>query len=252
MHAAERLRELGYSPISGYGFARTDDRAHVAGPVQQAPVFLYHDLVYGYDDDEIIGYGFSAMSRSPGINLCNSSNRRAYVETVLGKKTLPHDRVGRCESPERGVVTFPFRGELDKARVPWHQVPDQTPHALQEAIDADLIIDEGKRYVLTGHGLFHVNLTFHMMPDAGKQLVAQKMEEMQLNGRLTYRPDQSGGRSKGGGAVIHGAPAARVPRTLVRACSGADREAAGPRHARPVPRRGPATRNRRCEGAGDA
>lgn len=85
MHAEERLRELGYSPISGYGFARTDNRAGVAGPVQQSPTFLYHDLVYGYDDDEIIGYGSSAMSRSPGINRkwkkCNSTVGSPEVPT---------------------------------------------------------------------------------------------------------------------------------------------------------------------------
>ncbi|RBQ21943.1 hypothetical protein DP939_04530 [Spongiactinospora rosea] len=186
MHAEERLRGLGYSPISGYGFARTDSRADVAGPVQETPTFLYHDLVYGHEDDEIIGYGSSAMSRSPGVSLCNIDNRRAYVETVIGKKSLPHDRIGRCRSPERGVVTFPFRGELDKARVPWHQVPDETLNALREAIDADLVTDEGERYVLTRHGwLFYVNLMFHLMPASGKQLISQKMEEMEHGGRLT-------------------------------------------------------------------
>ena len=121
------FRDLGYAPISGYGFGVAEkSRKTKHDPVQHSPKFLYHDLVYGYQDDEIIGYGSAALSHIPRFNLHNFGHRKAYVDEVLIKKALPHVAFGPLDAPERGIVSFPFRGTLEKERISWSEIPSET------------------------------------------------------------------------------------------------------------------------------
>lgn len=177
------LRSHGYAPINGYGYSVAGKRDK-GSVVQHAPKFLYHDLVYGYHDDEIIGYGSSAISQMIGFNLHNTVDRRKYVTQLLEEKTLPHRAYGPIASPERGVVSFPFRNALDKSRVPWGRLPDETWIALQEAIQSGLVIEQSDRYELSPIGwLFYVNLMYYFMPQPGKKWITDRIERYQNDGR---------------------------------------------------------------------
>jgi anaerobilin synthase len=183
MYLERRFRELGYKPINGYGFSLARSLGdNSVEPVQHRPKFLYHDLVYGYEDDEILGYGVSAISQVPGFNIYNFLGRQAYLREVLIKRALPHQVFGPLSAPERGIVTFPFRGVLDKSRVDWDRVSDETWFALEDAQEADLIADREDRYVLTNVGwLFYVNLMYHFMPTAGKRWISDMIEQKQAS-----------------------------------------------------------------------
>jgi oxygen-independent coproporphyrinogen-3 oxidase len=185
LYLDQLFRDLGYAPISGYSFALADKMYHDSlDPIQHSPNFLYHDMFYGYQDDEVIGYGSSALSQMPGFNLFNFVNRQAYVTEVLTNRALPHLSFGPIAAPERGIVFFPYRGVLQKSRVAWDEVPDETLMALQEALDAGLIVDQGERYVLTRVGwLFYVNLMYYFMPSLGKRWISDKIERQQREGR---------------------------------------------------------------------
>jgi coproporphyrinogen III oxidase-like Fe-S oxidoreductase len=184
------LRDMGYAPISGYGFARAEKINTCADdPVQHSPKFLYHDLVYGHHDDEIIGYGSSALSRLRDYNVHNFSNRARYVRALLGERRLPQLCFGEIASPERGIVSFPFRGELKKAKVPWNFVPEDTLIALQDLVEAKLVVDKGDTYVLSHLGwLFYVNAMFYLMPRAGKEWISRKIEQSESRGRRCGDP----------------------------------------------------------------
>ena len=179
------LREHGYAAISGYSYGVADKTCPDAfGPVQHSPKFLYHDMFYGHDDDEIIGFGSSALSRLPGFNLYNLTNRKAYVREVLTNGALPHLSFGPIAAPERGIVSFPYRGTLVKTDVAWEKVPDETLMALQETSSAGLIIDRGDAYELTKVGwLFYVNLMYHLMPNTSKKWISSKIEQLNQKGR---------------------------------------------------------------------
>jgi len=179
------FRERGYAPISGYGYAIAEKPCHdTPSTVQHSPKFLYHDIFYGYHDDEIIGYGSSAGSQLPGFILYNFANTQAYVSEVLTNGALPHLSFGPIAAPERGITSFPFRGTLEKSRIPWGKVPEETLLALQEALNADLIVDLGKRYEITKAGwLFYVNLMYYFMPRRGKHYISNIIEQQQQKGR---------------------------------------------------------------------
>jgi coproporphyrinogen III oxidase-like Fe-S oxidoreductase len=62
--------------------------------------------------------------------------------------------------------------------------------ALQEALDADLIVDQGDRYELTKVGwLFYVNLMYYLMPERGKRWISDKIERQQQEGRSCGKTD---------------------------------------------------------------
>jgi anaerobilin synthase len=186
------FRELGYAPISGHSYAIADEvHNKPLGPVQHYPKFLYHDILYGYHDDEIIGYGSSALSQMPGFNLCNLANRHTYISELVTKRALPHISFGPIAAPERGVVFFPYRGGLKKSRVAWGEVPNETLAALRQALDAELIVDRGERYEVTRIGwLFYVNLMYYLMRETGKHSISNVIERKQA-GRSRENTDLS-------------------------------------------------------------
>ena len=175
------FRDRGYAPTSGYGFALADKTClDLAGPVQNSPKFLYQDIFYGYHDDEIIPYGSSTHGHIQGFNMYNIPNRQSYINELLDNRALPHSSFGPLAAVERGIVCFPFRGTLEKSRVPWDEVPDETLAALQQALDEKLIVDSGTRYELTEAGLlFYVNLMYYLMPRPGKEWISSQIERLQ-------------------------------------------------------------------------
>jgi coproporphyrinogen III oxidase-like Fe-S oxidoreductase len=171
----------GYRPISGFGYSRSNGQE---GVIQNAPKFLYHDILYGYHDDEIIGYGASAMSQVPNYNLYNPRTK-SYIRKLLADKELPWNRLRATNSPERGIVTFPYRGELDKRRVPWDLVPTETWVALYELQKAGLVVDDCDRYLVSKVGwLYYVNLMYYLMPKQGKESLSNNIIKQYRDGRL--------------------------------------------------------------------
>jgi oxygen-independent coproporphyrinogen-3 oxidase len=179
------LREHGYATISGYSYApAVSTEKSLQGIIQHSPKFLYHDILYGYDSDRVIGYGSSALSHLRGYNLFNFINRHAYARELLINGELPHLSFGPIAATERGIVSFPYRGALDKSKIAWIAVPEETLTSLQEVMDAELVTDRGAEYEVTRLGwLFYVNLMYYLMPTAGKEWLSSKIEHQRLRGR---------------------------------------------------------------------
>jgi len=181
MYIDRILREHGYAPTSGYTYDRGQDgQIASAAVLQPSPKCLYFDIFYGYDSDEVIGYGSSALSQIPGFNFYNIPNRQAYMREVINDGALPHKAFGPVAAPERGIVTFPYRGILNKAAIAWDMVPEETLVALRESLDARLIVEGDEKYELTKEGwLFYVNLMYYYMPNFGKSWISEKIAHQQ-------------------------------------------------------------------------
>jgi coproporphyrinogen III oxidase-like Fe-S oxidoreductase len=169
----EYLRGRGYSPINGYGYARIDRSK--SATIQHLPKFQYHDIVYGYHDDAVLGYGSSALTQLPGYNVYNHASRTDYISRVRdGALHWEAFRIGDCY--EKGVVTFPYRGILEKSRISLDILPPETYAAFQETMDAGLVREEDGIYRLTEHGwLVYVNLMYYLMPAKGKTWISNRI-----------------------------------------------------------------------------
>ncbi len=170
-----------YSKISGYSYARRNGQTR--GALQLSPRFLYHDILYGYHDDAVLGYGAAAVTQLPGFNFFNTGDRRNYVSRVFAGNTLPLAAYQTDRSPEKGVVTFPYRGFLEKSRTPWGLVPRETLEALDQLVDAGLVSENSSAYEVTETGwLFYVNLMYFLMPSAGRQWISDRISSRMAAG----------------------------------------------------------------------
>jgi oxygen-independent coproporphyrinogen-3 oxidase len=177
----EHLRAQGYSPINGYSYSRTQKSNRAT--LQHQPKFQYHDILYGYHDDAVLGYGASALTQVPGYNVYNHVDRTEYVSRIRAG-ALPWEGFAVGDCSEKGIVTFPYRGSLKKSRIPWERVPAETHIAFTEAIEAGLIIDGSETYDLSQQGwLFYVNLMYYLMPAKGKRWISDRIAARISNGR---------------------------------------------------------------------
>lgn len=176
------LRQQGYRPINGYSYSRSEGSHQ--GLIQHHPKFQYHDIIYGYHDEALLGYGASALTQLPGYNVYNHADRDEYNSRVRAG-TLPWEACGAGDTGEKGIVTFPYRGILEKSRIPWESVASETLTALDQALEAGLITNEKDSYLVTERGwLFYVNLMYYLMPSKGKQWVSDRIATQSSAGRV--------------------------------------------------------------------
>lgn len=180
----QHMRTHGYIPINGYSYSLVNS-PQAQRIIQHSPKFLYHDIVNGYSDDEIIGYGSSALSRLSGYNLYNISDRLEYARAILEKYSLPCEAFKVSPCHEKGIVSFPYRGILDKARISWQVIPEETSLALNRLSECGLVMDRGDTYELSKLGwLFYVNLMYYLMPSAEKLWISNRIDELILAGHI--------------------------------------------------------------------
>ncbi len=159
--------------ISGYSYWNTNSGNHSG---LERPLFLYHDLVYGYHDDAVIGFGSSALSQIPGYNMYNASSRQGYVTSMNSGRGPGFSAFQIPQSPERGMVGFPYRGSLDTTRVPLTELPEDTLMAFERLLDAQLITGTAPNYALSDLGwMFYVNCMYLLMPMRGKQWISDRI-----------------------------------------------------------------------------
>ncbi|MEU9087454.1 radical SAM protein [Streptomyces sp. NPDC048357] len=173
----EQLGTAGYLPVSGYCFAPAPRSRSDQHPVSNHRTFLYHDIVYGYADDIVLGFGAGAFSILPGMNVYTEGDRRRYVELSGQRDEI---RVGFPTGPaaERGVVGFPYRGSLDRTRVDWSAVPIEVLDALDSSLVGGLADESEPGTIrLTDRGWFdYVNYMYLLMPTSSKQWLTERIE----------------------------------------------------------------------------
>lgn len=189
MFLDEYMRARGYVPNNGYGYTKKPDTLTERVAIHPDPVFMYHDVAYGYEEDEVVAFGAGGSSQARGILMRNPPSLDNYFETLLIKGELPTVAYEIESCPEKGIVNFPYRGELEKDRIDWARVPDEVKQRFDELLAAGLAEDRGDRYVLTQSGwLFYVNMIYYLMPEHGRAGISEYIETRVEDGR---EPDQT-------------------------------------------------------------
>lgn len=184
----EYMQAQGYHAISGYSYSRLHQPEQKREVIVRDPVFQYHDLLYGYQEDEVISFGSSAISQVHAFTIINPSSLRGYIKEMKEPSHIPGTTFENLDCPEKGIVYFPYRGVLEKKRIDWSRIPQETMQALQTAIDHNLVIDAGEQFTLSYAGwLFYVNLTYFLTPQKGQQWLSDRIQTRIEQGR---DPDQ--------------------------------------------------------------
>lgn len=190
MFLNEYLRAQGYVPTNGYSFTRS--KSSVGAPrvivERSGPLFLYHDIFYGYADDYIDGYGSNALSTLGSHLVHNIENREQYAVRLLGNKHQPWLRAySNFNVASKGVIYFPYRGVLEKSRIAWDKVYPESRAMLEESVKAGLAVDHDDVYEITEAGwLFYVNYIYSLMSHDEQSMLSSMIEHLYTQGR---KPD---------------------------------------------------------------
>lgn len=180
----EYMRHRGFAPHNGYSFVR------LANPESAARVtyteeytFRYHEVMYGYEDEDAIGFGAGALTMSNGFGIYNEDNRGKYINALMTDGQLPIKAYQLPDAPERGLVgALSYLGKAEKSRIRMDEVSDDIKARLQELIDADLVHETETELSLTESGwLWFANVMYYLASevtrDALDGFTKQKLEE---------------------------------------------------------------------------
>lgn len=181
----EYMRARGYVPVTGFTYAkaRPDLKGRVVYDDQFDP-FNYHEIVLGYDEDQLIAFGASAFSQASGVNVYNSGSTEQYIEMLLENNEIPSLAFTGLSCPDKGIIYFPFRGTLEKKRIKWDLVPQEVKDKFNQALEGGLIEEHEDQYKITQSGwMFYVNLIYFLMPEEAQQFLTQFIQSKVDDGR---------------------------------------------------------------------
>lgn len=172
---ANFMLNKGYKRINGYSYAL--DNHTNEDLIQKQPNFLYHDILYGFSNDAILGYGASAHSQLPNANLYNTLSRKDYIK-YINQHILPFEMRKINPISEKGIVTFPYRGYLYDHELENELPSESTLHLLYDFEKSNLIKKTENFWELTETGwLYYVNMMYLLMPKKGKQWISDRMNQ---------------------------------------------------------------------------
>jgi coproporphyrinogen III oxidase-like Fe-S oxidoreductase len=188
MFLDEYMRARGYVPNNGYGYTKKPEELKDRVAIYPSPVFMYHDIAYGYEEDEVIAFGAGGSSHARGILMRNVPSLETYFKKLEEGK-LPTEAYEIEACPEKGVVNFPYRGTLVKDRIDWARVPAEVKQRFDELVAAGLVEEHDDHYRLAASGwLFYVNMIYYLMPEHGRAAISGYIETRIKEGR---EPDQT-------------------------------------------------------------
>jgi oxygen-independent coproporphyrinogen-3 oxidase len=168
----EKLNELGFIPHNGHGYFRTTKKSHDCPIITDDYTFHYHKHVYGYDDRDIVGFGNSAVSIFNGYSTINEAKRGKYISSL--KSYCLDYTIGKhnanAAANKAVLMHLPYFGYIDKNRVNWSEIYQETKIALEELKTNKLIEETQNQFRLTQIGWYwYVNLMYYLSPKFEKE-----------------------------------------------------------------------------------
>jgi coproporphyrinogen III oxidase-like Fe-S oxidoreductase len=184
------MRNSGWKLFNGHGYAR------LPGPdADQDPRFVsqqfysnkYHEYCWPNWDDDLIGFGSSAVTQTLDWTIMNDESRTNYIKALdegsLKVKVTRADHVPY----ERGLVlTLPYHGSLRKDRIPWDKVDPEVIGKLAELVREGMFIETPDEYVITELGwTWYVNMMYYLSPPGDQQVLDEFVASRDRNKGLS-------------------------------------------------------------------
>jgi oxygen-independent coproporphyrinogen-3 oxidase len=156
------LQSAGFHRHNGHGYLRN---AGGPGPYTRAYRNYYNSVaIFGNHDCDVIGYGSSAISQSGRHILMNDPNRVSYIKSINdGDLKVKVTRSDRFPYDRGLVMNLPYMGYVDKQRIPWNDVPDETLVKLEQLKAEGMIYETEDELRITETGwVWYVNMMYHL------------------------------------------------------------------------------------------
>jgi oxygen-independent coproporphyrinogen-3 oxidase len=197
------LRAHGFQQHNGHGWVRLP-ADHQPEPqfISRSYTNVYNQFCWSYHDDDLIGFGASAISQLNRYTVMNDENRVTYTQRLLGDGDLKINLSVADDIPwERGLVLrLPYFGWVDKSRIPWEHVPTEMLAKLDRLVAEGLLVEDAAEYRVTELGwIWYVNLMYHLSPEHDQRIlddfVALKSRSGITDGERSMLPVLTGARS---------------------------------------------------------
>lgn len=181
------MRSQGFMPHNGHGFVKVKNNTNAV--VTDEYSFVYHEHVYGYEDEDkdILGFGVGAVSNLRGLRITNTDGRERYIKNINQGNILStsYQFDLMLERIKPLVLRLPYHGVVDKSKIS-KNIPDGLRIKLNELIDNSLVIEDDNSYKLTKIGWFwYVNIMYYLMPMYEKaKLDKLIIEELRTPGKF--------------------------------------------------------------------
>ncbi|MEU8251097.1 radical SAM protein [Nonomuraea sp. NPDC048916] len=188
------MRNSGYKLYNGHGFARLD------GPDPEPAEFTtttygnkYHEYCWAHADDDLVGFGASAVTQSLDWTIMNDESRTGYINGLLDNDDIKVKVTRSDHIPyERGLVLhLPYHGRLDKSRVEWDKIDPEVLVKLDELVREGMFEDRPHEYVITELGwTWYVNMMYYLSP-SGDQKILDDFIELRSRNKALVDGDRS-------------------------------------------------------------
>lgn len=196
------LRAHGFQQHNGHGWTRLP-ADHVPEPqfISRSYTNVYNQFCWSYHDDDLIGFGASAISQLNRYTVMNDENRVTYTRRLLDSDELKINVSVADDLPwERGLVLrLPYFGWVEKARIPWGRVPNEMLGKLDRLVAEGLLEEDATEYRVTELGwIWYVNLMYYLSPEHDQRIlddfVALKSRSGITDGERSMLPVLTGAR----------------------------------------------------------
>lgn len=165
----------GFKLFNGHGYAR------LTGPDTEPDRLVsqrtysnkYHEYCWPNWDDDLVGFGSSAVTQSLDWTIMNDENRNGYVKSLRDDDIKVKVTQAEHIPYERGLVlTLPYHGCLGKDRIPFDKVDAEVLGRLHELVDEGLLVETPDEYLVTELGwTWYVNMMYYLSPAGDRQVL---------------------------------------------------------------------------------
>ncbi|WP_067430239.1 coproporphyrinogen-III oxidase family protein [Nocardioides jensenii] len=171
----EYIRACGFQQHNGNGFYRVPEGQDFASTfVSRDYTNVYNSFFWAHYDDDLIGFGNSAISQTGVYTVMNDENRATYTRSLLDHNDFKINVTVADDIPyEKGIVfRLPYFGWLEKGRVEWDKVPAEVMTKLGDLIGEGLVVEKDTEYQITELGwLWYVNMMYHLSPASDQRIL---------------------------------------------------------------------------------
>lgn len=168
------MRASGFKLYNGHGFVRLPDPEAETDFISRRYSNMYHEYCWAHWDDDLVGFGSSAVTQSLDWTIMNDENRGTYTKNLHEADDITVKVTRADHVPyERGIVLhLPYHGSVDKARIPWDRVGLDILSKLGTLVDEKMIVEREHEYVLTELGwTWYVNMMYYLSPSADQKIL---------------------------------------------------------------------------------
>ncbi|MER5688155.1 radical SAM protein [Streptomyces sp. NPDC002205] len=169
------IRACGFQQHNGNGFYRIPEgRQPDPTFTSRAYTNLYNSFFWSHSDDDLIGFGNSAVSQTGAYTISNDENRATYTKNLLETGDFRMNLIQADDIPYEKSLVFrlPFFGYVPKSRLEWDRIPQEFKDKLGNLIAEGLIVEDTDEYRITELGWYwYVNMMYYMSPDSDQKIL---------------------------------------------------------------------------------